>query len=852
MIGQTISHYDVIDKLGEGGMGVVYKAQDTRLDRTVALKFLAPHLLDDDEAKVRFLREAKAAAGLDHSNVCTVYEVGEAEGKTFLVMALIEGESLEARIAKGPLPLSEALDISRQVADGLEAAHEKGVSHRDIKPANIMLDSKGRATVMDFGLARLTEASRLTKTGQTLGTVPYMSPEQLQGAETDHRTDIWALGCVLYEMVAGARAFRGEYQQALAYEIVNEEPEPLTGVRAGVPMELEFIANKCLEKGPSARYSSAADLATDLRRVGRNLDSDGRSAVRKAAPTPAPMTRSSRTRVAIVALASAIALALLAAAFLAGSRLATLEPPVYTRLTFKRGLITGARFAPTGDEIIYSAAWDGGPLELFSTRPGAASSRPLGIGKVDILAISSTGEMALRERIRDQSADYGRLYTASLAGGPPRASLDGVLWADWTPEGRLAVVRAGDGKQRLEVPVGTPIYQFDGETMAMRIARDGRIAMAQRAWGFGRAWNLLTFDGETAPSVTKVPGAGSTVGLAWDPDGDGVWYEAGELGGDRISMLTPEGDHQIVQAIPGQMRLHDVSSDGRALISRSEARAGVRCLAPGESAEHELSFLDFSEVDDITSDGRTILMTEFGEAGGPNTWSVYLRNTDGSPPVRLSDGQALAQGLALSPDGKNALTFELTDPPQIVIWPTGAGEPLRLANSEFTAFGGGDWHPDGERVLFSASAGGGSRIYIQDLKGGAPTAVTPEGQPAKLGQRIISPDGNWILGKSGEFVYPTEGGEPRAITLPEGVTLGQGWSADSSSIFVIADEWGEPYRIYKIRLADGETTLWKELAHPDPTGMVQYWALNISADEQSYCYSYMRDLSALYLVEGLR
>ncbi len=410
LVGQPISHYKILEKLGEGGMGVVHKAQDTRLERTVALKFLAAHLLGDDEAKARFLREAKAAAGLDHPNVCTVYEVGEADGKTFLAMALIEGESLEARIAKGPLPLQDALDISRQVADGLEASHEKGVTHRDIKPANVMVDSKGRATIMDFGLARLAEASRLTKADQTLGTMPYMSPEQLQGAETDHRTDIWALGCVLYEMVSGARPFRGEYQQALAYEIVNEQPEPLTGIRAGVPMELEFIASKCLEKDADARYSSAADLATDLRRVGRNLDSDGRSAVRTAAPVPPPPAAApSRPKVAIVALASAIGVALLAAAFIAGSRMATLDPPVYTRLTFKRGNITGARFSPSGDEIIYSAAWDGGPVELYSTRVGAVSSRSLGIKDVDILAISKTGEMALRERVRSQWGEYGTL-----------------------------------------------------------------------------------------------------------------------------------------------------------------------------------------------------------------------------------------------------------------------------------------------------------------------------------------------------------------------------------------------------------------------------------------------------------
>ena len=278
MIGRTISHYRITEKLGEGGMGVVYKAQDTKLERTVALKFLAAHLLNDEEAKARFLREARAAAGLHHPNICPVYEIDEVEGKTFLSMALIEGEPLEARIDRGPLQLKEALEIGRQIAEGLEAAHEKGVVHRDIKPANVMVDAKGHATIMDFGLAHLTEASRLTKANQTMGTVAYMSPEQAQGMEVDHRSDVWALGVVLYEMVCGQRPFQGEYDQALLYEIVHQEPEPLTGVRAGVPMELEFIVGKCLAKDREDRPSSAHEVARDLRILGEKLKS-GRSTV---------------------------------------------------------------------------------------------------------------------------------------------------------------------------------------------------------------------------------------------------------------------------------------------------------------------------------------------------------------------------------------------------------------------------------------------------------------------------------------------------------------------------------------------------------------------------------------------
>ena len=207
MVGQTISHYRIVAKLGEGGMGVVYKAEDTTLERTVALKFLAQHLLNDEEAKERFLREAKAAAALSHPNICTVYEIAEVDGKTFIAMEFVKGETLEERIAAGPLTLKDALDIGRQVADGLEAAHEENIIHRDIKPANVMVDAKGRAKVMDFGLARLTEASRLTKTNTAMGTVAYMFPEHAQGIEVDTRTDIWALGCVLYEMISGQRPF---------------------------------------------------------------------------------------------------------------------------------------------------------------------------------------------------------------------------------------------------------------------------------------------------------------------------------------------------------------------------------------------------------------------------------------------------------------------------------------------------------------------------------------------------------------------------------------------------------------------------------------------------------------------
>ncbi len=240
MIGKTISHYKVTGKLGEGGMGVVYKAEDTKLQRPVALKFLPSNLLGDEEAKARFLREARAAAALQHPNICTIHEIDEADGHTFIVMAYLEGEELRKHIEKGPLSLDRLLDIAIQVARGLQEAHSKGVVHRDIKPANIMDTTTGQAVLMDFGLAQIASAAlKLTREGTTVGTSAYMSPEQTTGEKTDHRTDIWALGVVLYEMATGQAPFQGYYEQAILYSILHEAPEPITALRTGIPPELE-------------------------------------------------------------------------------------------------------------------------------------------------------------------------------------------------------------------------------------------------------------------------------------------------------------------------------------------------------------------------------------------------------------------------------------------------------------------------------------------------------------------------------------------------------------------------------------------------------------------------------------
>jgi len=273
MIGKTISHYKIIEKLGEGGMGVVYKAQDTRLKRIVALKFLSRELTSDPEAKKRFVQEAQAAALLDHPNICTVYEIDEADDRTFIAMAYIEGQNVKDKIESGPLKLDEALDIAIQVAEGLREAHDKGIVHQDIKSSNILLTSKGQAKIMDFGLAKLSKGKLAGPRDMVVGTAAYMSPEQAHGEAVDQRTDIWSLGAVLYEMISGQLPFKGDYEQAVMYSILNEEPQPLTNLKTDLPKELERIVNKALTKNLDDRYQNASDLLIDLKKLRKEIES---------------------------------------------------------------------------------------------------------------------------------------------------------------------------------------------------------------------------------------------------------------------------------------------------------------------------------------------------------------------------------------------------------------------------------------------------------------------------------------------------------------------------------------------------------------------------------------------------
>ncbi len=300
MIGTTISHYKILEKLGEGGMGVVYKAEDTKLRRSVALKLLPPSLLVNEDDRRRFVHEAQAFAALNHPNIATVFEIDESEAKTFIALEFVAGENLAEKVKSGPLKLDDALSIAIQTCEGLQAAHENGIVHRDIKSQNIMVTPKGKVKILDFGLAKLRGATVVTKAGTTLGTMGYMSPEQLRGEPVDHRADIWAVGVVLYEMIAGRRPFQGDYEDAIAYQVINQHPEPLTAIRTGVPMELERIVKKAMQKDLADRYQHTDELLTDLKLVKRRPES--------GVPIQPPASKSplSRARVYIVGGAAAL------------------------------------------------------------------------------------------------------------------------------------------------------------------------------------------------------------------------------------------------------------------------------------------------------------------------------------------------------------------------------------------------------------------------------------------------------------------------------------------------------------------------------------------------------------------
>jgi serine/threonine protein kinase len=858
--GTRLGRYEIRSLIGEGGMGQVYQATDTALDREVAIKVLPPDLARASDRLKRFEVEAKAAGALNHPNILAIYDVGTHNDAPYVVSELLEGETLRQRLKTATLPLRKSIDYAVQVARGLSAAHAKGIVHRDIKPENLFITKDGHVKILDFGIAKLTnplgefgsdpesETMRLdTQPGVVLGTAGYMAPEQVRGEVADHRADIFSFGAVFYEMLSGKRAFHRDSPIETMSAILSQEPPELTATNRNVPPVFERTMRHCLEKRADDRFQSAKDLVFDLEALASGSTISGSTLSQSALArvrNPVQLRRWWPWLAVLMILGAGLG------AFLLGRGSSKTQLPNYTQLTFRRGTIWSARFAPDGGTIVYSAAWNGSPSELFSARRGSVESRSLSLTNADILAISSTGEMAvmLNRQYQGLFTNRGTLARVPLSGGAPRELLEDVEYADWSPDGQnLAVVRYVNSRSRLEFPVGNVLYETDGWISHMRISPKGDLVAFLD--------HEVQWDDRGRVAVVDKSGTRKTLseewsreqGLAWSPGGDEIWFTAAREG-EALSLqaVTLSGQHRVIARSVTNLMIHDISREGQVLLSDVRFYSEVIALPPGESKERDLSWLDHVAVRGLSSDGKFFIFSHFGAGSGTN-YTVYLRKMDGSPPVKLGDGAAWS----LSPDGKWVLAT-LSTPSQLILLPTGPGEIKRIEQAGIGIYGlGGGWLPDGKRVIFTGREQGHSmRTYIQEIDGGPPRPITPEGVTGT----VLSPDGKFVVAKDQAqkpLIYPIEGGEPRPITDLGNDETAFRWAADNRSLYVYRTQ-EVPIKIYLLDALTGHRELWKEVVPADPSGILGPVGFQMTLDGKSYTYVLSRTLSTLYLAEQLK
>ena len=853
--GTRIGPYEVAGLLGAGGMGEVYRARDRRLARDVAVKILPTAIAGDPDRLRRFEQEGRAAAMLNHPNILVVHDVGTDGGVSYVVSELLDGETLRTRLARGVLPPRKAAEWAGQIARGLAAAHAKGLVHRDLKPDNLCITRDGHVKILDFGLAKHAAVAHaadatadptrgfVTEPGVVMGTAAYMAPEQVRGLAVDHRADLFAFGAVLLEMLTGAAVFARATPADTAMAILNEDPAAEIAGRGPVGAALERIARRCLEKRPEERFQSASDLAFAL---------DGVANASGKLPAPLPRRRS---RWAVPAVCSVLAflLGLLAAVSWTGGTTVT-ESLTFRQLTFRRGTLLSARFSPDGRTIVYSAAWDGRPMETFFVIAEQREATRINLPSAAVLAISPGGELAVSRNcsyIGSAKDCIGTLATASMAGGHRDVS-ESVAAADWHRDGKaMAIVRRRGQRSALEFPRGTVVHEA-GFLSHARISRDG----GSVAFISARDEGFDNYTVEVMDPSRQVRVLASNLrfpsGLAWSADGREVWFSATTVGGfSEIWAVDLEGRRRKLVTQMGSVQLQDISSDGRVLAARVVSSRVDLYLKRDSAAPQSLSWFDFSVLDAFTDDGQTVLFSERGVGGAAQSYALFLRNVTEAAPARLGDGR----GVAISPDGRWVLAYRTLErvPEELMLYPVGPGEPRVLVRgSQF--IGPASFIPNGAGVLIGGlDETGSSKTFTVRLDGGRPAPLIHEpgvviSRLAPDGQRFISrrDDGShWIARRDG-------GAAERLPWIAAGEVPIQ-WTADGRSIYLQPPFTDDQRVIVRLDIATGRRAPAATLTVSDRAGLLTgFQRVMITPDGRTIAYNEQRFLSDLFVIEQMR
>ncbi len=816
--GSRIGQYEIVAQIGAGGMGEVYRAHDPRIRRDVALKVLPGSFASDPDRIRRFEQEALAAGMLNHPNVTIVFEAGTHEGVPFLVTELLEGGTLRDHL-KPRLPVRKVVDYVLQMASGLAAAHAKGIVHRDLKPENIFVLSDGRIKILDFGLAKLREAEDdgkhdetqqrgLTKPGMIVGTAGYMSPEQVRAETVDHRSDIFSLGVILFEMISGRQPFARLSSVETMNAVLHDDPPHTEDLDPGIAR----VIHHALEKNSADRFQSVKDFAFALETLSG-------SDVRHGAASPQQQPRETLL-------------------------------PSYRRMTFRRGFIMSARFAPDGS-VVYGAAWEDNPLELFSSFHTGPESRPLGLREADVLSISRSGELAIslgRRYIGVGFATSGTLARVPLGGGAPRRVCEDVQEAQWTADGKnFLIIRRVDGWYRIESPIGKVIYKTPQWISRARFSPNEQLIafILHPVWG-DDAGLVVVIDREGHERV-RGDYFFSSSGLAWTPNGNEVWF-AGELtarGRDLMS-LDLHGKLRAILPAPGRLTLHDLAEDGRVLLSTEAARREAVVGRLGETQERNLSWFDWSRLSGLSHDGSFIVFEEQASAvQGVNT--VFLRYTDGAPAIRMAEGRA--RGNPISPDGQ-WLAIVVGNPPQFQLLPVGAGD-ARSVSCDLAELTGWQFFPDGQRLLILGNYEGSPKQMFE-------LAIDGDGKAKPLtsaglsGSFALSHDGRVIAAGVDQKVMllSVAGDTDRVLPGSKTGDIPIEWADDDSALYLL-ERTHNVVRIMRVDVATGDRKEWVVIRPGDPAGILDVMPIHITPDGQTYAYGYRRFLSDLFIATSL-